>query len=66
MAHQHTPRFLKIVEEAKSRVRETTIDDVIAVPGKGVSGEGEPLGSGFMLASLEWVQAISNLRRRRL
>jgi rhodanese-related sulfurtransferase len=25
---QHTPRFLKIVNDAKSRVRETTVDDV--------------------------------------
>jgi rhodanese-related sulfurtransferase len=28
MAHQHPPRFLKIVEEAKSRVRETNVDEV--------------------------------------
>lgn len=28
MAHQHTPRFLKIVEDAKKRVRETTVDEV--------------------------------------
>ena len=28
MAHQHTPRFLKIVEDAKSRVRENTPEDV--------------------------------------
>jgi len=28
--HQHTPRFLKIVEDAKKRVRETTVDDVKA------------------------------------
>ncbi|HET7442886.1 MAG TPA: rhodanese-like domain-containing protein [Terriglobales bacterium] len=28
MAHQHTPRFLKIVEEAKKRVRETNVDEV--------------------------------------
>jgi len=25
---QHTPRFLKIVNEAKSRVKETTVDEV--------------------------------------
>jgi len=25
---QHSPRFLKIVDEAKSRVRQTTVDDV--------------------------------------
>ena len=25
---QHTPRFLKIVDDAKSRVRETTVDEV--------------------------------------
>jgi rhodanese-related sulfurtransferase len=30
MAHQHTPRFLKIVEDAKKRVLETTVDDVKA------------------------------------
>ena len=30
MAHQHTPRFLKIVEDAKTRVRELTVDGVKA------------------------------------
>ena len=28
MAHQHPPRFLKIVNDAKSRVRETNVDAV--------------------------------------
>ena len=28
MAHQHPPRFLKIVDDAKKRIRETTVDDV--------------------------------------
>ena len=28
MAVQHPPRFLKLVDEAKTRVRETTVDDV--------------------------------------
>jgi rhodanese-related sulfurtransferase len=28
MAHQHSARFLKIVEEAKQRIQEVTIDDV--------------------------------------
>jgi rhodanese-related sulfurtransferase len=28
MAHQHPPRFLKIVDDAKSRVRETEVDAV--------------------------------------
>jgi 3-mercaptopyruvate sulfurtransferase SseA len=28
MAHQHPPRFLKIVDDAKTRVRETGVDDV--------------------------------------
>lgn len=28
MAQQHPPRFLKIVDDAKTRVRETTVDDV--------------------------------------
>ncbi|HET9407090.1 MAG TPA: rhodanese-like domain-containing protein [Candidatus Sulfotelmatobacter sp.] len=28
MAHQHPPRFLKIVDDAKTRVRETTVDEI--------------------------------------
>jgi rhodanese-related sulfurtransferase len=28
MAHQHSPRFLQIVEDARSRVNEITLDDV--------------------------------------
>ncbi len=28
MTHQHPPRFLKIVDDAKTRVRETTVDEV--------------------------------------
>ena len=28
MAHQHSPRFLDIVNDAKQRVREITVDDV--------------------------------------
>lgn len=28
MAHQHTPKFLAIVNDAKSRVRETTVDAI--------------------------------------
>lgn len=30
MAHQHSARFLQIVEDAKKRIREVTIDDVKA------------------------------------
>ena len=30
MAHQHPPRFLKLVEDAKQRIRETNVDDVKA------------------------------------
>lgn len=30
MAVQHAPRFLKIVEDAKTRVRETTVDEIKA------------------------------------
>jgi rhodanese-related sulfurtransferase len=30
MAHQHSPRFLQIVEDAKRRVREVSIDQVKA------------------------------------
>ena len=28
MAHQHSPRFLKIVDDARTRVRETNVDEV--------------------------------------
>jgi rhodanese-related sulfurtransferase len=30
MAHQHSPAFLKLVEDAKSRIRELTVDQVKA------------------------------------
>src|ERR1700730_948808 len=30
MAHQHSPRFLRIVEDAKTRIREVRVDDVKA------------------------------------
>ncbi len=35
MAHQHSPRFLKIVEDAKKRVRETSVDQVKAMLDRG-------------------------------
>lgn len=35
MAHQHTPRFLRIVDDARQRVRETTVDDVKAKMDRG-------------------------------
>jgi rhodanese-related sulfurtransferase len=28
MAHQHPPRFLKIVDDARTRIRETNVDEV--------------------------------------
>ena len=28
MAHQHSPRFLEFVDDAKKRIRETTVEDV--------------------------------------
>jgi len=28
MAHQHPPRFLKIVDDARTRIRETNVNDV--------------------------------------
>jgi rhodanese-related sulfurtransferase len=30
MAHQHSPRFLKLVQDVKKNIRETTVDDVKA------------------------------------
>ena len=35
MAHQHSPRFLKVVEDAKTRVREVTVADVKAMLDRG-------------------------------
>src|SRR5215470_7111277 len=35
MAPKHSPRFLKIVEDAKKRVRETTVDEIKARLDKG-------------------------------
>ena len=35
MAHQHSAGFLKIVEDAKKRIRETAIDDVKAKMDRG-------------------------------
>ena len=35
MAHHHTPRFLKIVEDAKKRVCETAVDEVKAKMDRG-------------------------------
>jgi rhodanese-related sulfurtransferase len=35
MAHQHPPRFLRIVEEARKRIQETTVDQVKAKLDKG-------------------------------
>ena len=35
MAHQHPPRFLRIVDEARKRVQETTVDAVKAKMDKG-------------------------------
>jgi rhodanese-related sulfurtransferase len=28
MAHQHSPAFLRIVQDAKTRIRETTVDEI--------------------------------------
>jgi rhodanese-related sulfurtransferase len=38
MAHQHSPRFLQIVDEARARVRELTVDDVKAKLDHGQGG----------------------------
>ena len=35
MAHQHTPQFLKLVNDAKSRVKELTVDQVKAKQDRG-------------------------------
>jgi rhodanese-related sulfurtransferase len=35
MAHQHAPRFLKLVNESRARIREVTVDDVKALLDRG-------------------------------
>jgi rhodanese-related sulfurtransferase len=35
MAHQHSPRFLELVQDAKSRVKELTVDQVKAKVDRG-------------------------------
>jgi rhodanese-related sulfurtransferase len=35
MAHQHTPQFLKLVNDAKARVKELTVDQVKAKQDRG-------------------------------
>jgi rhodanese-related sulfurtransferase len=35
MAHQHSPRFLKIVDDTRKRVREARVDDVKAMLDRG-------------------------------
>lgn len=35
MAHQHPPRFLKLVDDAKTRVRETNVEEVKKKMGRG-------------------------------
>ena len=35
MAHQHSPQFLRLVEDARARVREVTVDDVKAMLDRG-------------------------------
>jgi hypothetical protein len=37
MAHQHSPRFLKLVQEAKAHVQECTVDQVKAKIDRGES-----------------------------
>lgn len=39
MAHHHPPRFLKIVDDARQRVRETTVDEVKARLDRGADGK---------------------------
>jgi len=39
MAHNHPPRFLKIVDDAKRRVRETNVDEVKARLDRSLAGK---------------------------
>ena len=51
MAHQHPPRFLKIVDDAKTRVRETNVDEV-----KKRLDRGEPLKIIDVREDSEWAK----------
>jgi len=42
MAQQHPPRFLKIVDDAKTRVKETNVDTVKARLDRGEEGRRRP------------------------
>jgi rhodanese-related sulfurtransferase len=49
MAQQHTPRFLQIVDDARQRVREVTVDDV-----KGMLDRGEKVLLVDVREESEW------------
>src|SRR5574337_76136 len=51
MAHHHSPRFLEIVNDAKRRVRETTVDDV-----KGKLARGEKFVLIDVREESEWAK----------
>jgi len=51
MAHQHSPRFLKIVEESRKRIRETNVDEV-----KAKLDRGEKLVLVDVREDNEWVK----------
>jgi rhodanese-related sulfurtransferase len=51
MAHQHSPRFLKIVENAKQRIREVSVDDV-----KGKLDHGEKFVLVDVREESEWAK----------
>jgi rhodanese-related sulfurtransferase len=51
MAHQHSPAFLKLVEDAKTRVRELTVDQV-----KALQDRGEPFTLVDVREDHEWAR----------
>jgi rhodanese-related sulfurtransferase len=51
MAHQHSPRFLKIVEEVRKNIRETTVEQV-----KGMIERGEKFDLVDVREESEWAK----------
>ena len=71
MAHQHPPRFLKIVDDAKTRVRETNVDAVKTRMDRGdkfllvdVREESE-FAKDHLPGAIHWERASSNATSRR-
>ena len=66
MAHQHSSRFLKIVENAKQRIREVSVDDVKAkLASQGVDAVSSTPGEHRALMEAEvkqWARVVKDAK----